>query len=86
MKGLHDFGDAEFAVSYEPEDCELVCVLNNKYLTMTRPNVTSYNIPEYDLGAVAMRLLTKMLVDDDSVKDNKDIEMSYVLMSKGTTK
>ena len=59
-----------------PEDCELVCVLNNKYLTMTRPNVTSYNIPEYDLGAVAMRLLTKMLVDDDSVKDNKDIEMS----------
>lgn len=69
-----------------PEDCELVCVLNNKYLTMTRPNVTSYNIPEYDLGAVAMRLLTKMLVDDDSVKDNKDIEMSYVLMSKGTTK
>lgn len=53
---------------------------------MTRPNVTSYNIPEYDLGAVAMRLLTKMLVDDDSVKDNKDIEMSYVLMSKGTTK
>lgn len=69
-----------------PEDTEIVCVLNSKYLGMLRPNISSYNIPEYDLGAVAMRLLTKMLVDDESVKNNKNIEMSYVFTPKGTTK
>ena len=49
-----------------PDDTELVCVLNNKYLSMLRPSVSAYNIPEYDLGAVAMRVLTKMVVDDPS--------------------
>lgn len=69
-----------------PEDGELVCVLNNKYLSMIRPNVSSYNIPEYDLGAVAMRLLTKMLVDDETNLTSKDIEMAYAKMPRGTTK
>lgn len=69
-----------------PEDTELVCVLNNKYLSMMRPNISTYNIPEYDLGAVAMRLLTKMLVDDETIRENKDIEMSYVPMPRQTTK
>ena len=35
---------------------------------MTRPNISTFNIPEYDMGAVSMRLLTKMLVDDDSIE------------------
>ena len=68
-----------------PEDAELVCVLNNKYLSMLRPRVSAYNIPEYDLGAVAMRVLTKMLVDDDSLKA-KDIEMGYSFLPRETTK
>ena len=40
-----------------PDDTELVCILNSKYLTMMRPTISTYNIPEYDLGAVAMRCL-----------------------------
>ena len=68
-----------------PNDTELVCILNNKYLSMTRPNISTYNLPEYDMGAVAMRLLTKMLKDDDSVQE-KDIEMSFSFIPKGTTK
>ncbi len=68
-----------------PNDTELVCILNNKYLSMTRPNISTYNLPEYDMGAVAMRLLTKMLNDDDSVQE-KDIEMSFSFIPKGTTK
>lgn len=69
-----------------PEDTELVCVLNTKYLSMMRPTISTFNIPEYDLGAVAMRLLTKMLVDDEAVKQNKDIEMSFTRMFRETTK
>ncbi len=62
-----------------PDDTELVCILNSKYLTMMRPTISTYNIPEYDLGAVAMRLLTKMLVEDESVKQNKDIEIFKII-------
>lgn len=69
-----------------PDDCQLVCVLNNKYLSMTRPNISTFNIPEYDMGAVSMRLLTKMLVDDESVRENKSIELGYSFIPKGTTK
>ena len=69
-----------------PEDTQLVCVLNSKYLTMVRPTISTYNIPEYDLGAVAMRLLTKMLVDDETTKQNKDIEISFSKMFRETTK
>ena len=69
-----------------PDDAELICVLNSKYLMMTRPNVSTYNVPEYDMGAVAMRLLTKMLVNDESVKNNNKINMSYNYMPRQTTK
>ena len=69
-----------------PNDTELVCILNSKYLTMMRPTISTYNIPEYDLGAVAMRLLTKMLIDDESVKQNKDIEISFSKLFRETTK
>ena len=70
-----------------PDDCQMVCILNNKYLSMTRPNISTFNIPEYDMGAVSMRLLTKMLVDDDSIKnkDSKQIELGYSFIPKGTT-
>lgn len=69
-----------------PEDCEVICVSNNKYLSMMRPTISTYNLPEYDLGAVAMRLLTKMLVDDETVNKNKIINMAYSYMPRETTK
>ncbi|MDO4466785.1 MAG: LacI family DNA-binding transcriptional regulator [Bacillota bacterium] len=69
-----------------PEDIELICINNNKYLTMTKPHISAYNIPEYDIGAVSMRLLTKMLVHDPSIKNNISIEMGYSYIPRGTTK
>jgi LacI family transcriptional regulator len=69
-----------------PDDSELICILNNKYLMMVRPNISAYTIPEYDMGAVSMRLLTKMLMDDQSVEYNRNIEMAYSKMPRNTTK
>ena len=71
-----------------PDDYELICVLNNKYLNMVRPHISSYNIPEYDMGAVAMRLLTKMLVEDKDKKQplNKEIEMTYSFLKRSSVK
>ena len=51
-----------------------------------RPKISSFNLPDYDMGAIAMRLLTKMLVNDESVKDNREIEIGYTFMPRQTTK
>ena len=59
------------------DDYEVVCVLDSKYLNMVRPPINSYITPEYDMGALSMRLLTKMLVNDPSVANDKEIEISY---------
>ncbi len=68
-----------------PEDGEVITILDNKYLSMFRPRISAYNLPEYDMGAIAMRLLTKMLVNDSSVKEGRDIEISAAPMPRETT-
>lgn len=68
-----------------PDDMELVCILDSKYNSMARPQISGFKIPDYDLGAVAMRLLTKMLNDDDEVID-KEIELSYIYSPRKSTK
>lgn len=69
-----------------PEDAEVISVLDDKYLNMVRPRISAYNIPDYDMGALAMRLLTKMLVSDASVKDNREIEIRYTPIARESTK
>ncbi len=68
-----------------PEEMEIACVLDSKYLSMARPQITGFKIPDYDLGAVAMRLLTKMLHEEDDVAD-KEIELSYIYTPRKSTK
>lgn len=68
-----------------PEDLEILCVLDNKYLSMVRPKVSAYNIPDYDMGAIAMRVLTKMLVSDEKNRPEQDIEIDYAHTGRDTT-
>lgn len=68
-----------------PQDTQVISILDDKYLRMMRPTISSFNFPDYDMGAIAMRLLTKMLVNDDEVKDNKDIEIGYTFIQRQTT-
>lgn len=67
-----------------PDDLELVCLIDSKYNSMVRPRLSSFAIPSYDLGAVAMRVLTKML-NEDEVED-KEIELSYLYTPRQSTK
>ncbi|UPU39272.1 substrate-binding domain-containing protein [Erysipelothrix sp. Poltava] len=67
-----------------PEDLEIVCLIDTKYNSMVRPRLSSFAIPSYDLGAVAMRVLTKML-NEDEVED-KEIELSYLYTPRQSTK
>ncbi|MBR2067509.1 MAG: LacI family DNA-binding transcriptional regulator [Solobacterium sp.] len=67
-----------------PDDMEVVCVIDTKYNTMMRPQISSFSIPSYDLGAVSMRVMTKMLQGDEEIDDV--IELSYLFTPRQTTK
>ncbi len=67
-----------------PEDVEIVCVLDSKYNSMVRPKLSSFSIPSYDLGAVAMRIMTKMLHDEEV--SESEIELSYLYTPRQSTK
>ena len=66
-----------------PEDMEVICVIDTKYNSMMRPQISSFSIPSYDLGAVAMRVMTKMLQDIDT---DREIELSYLFTPRQSTK
>ena len=67
-----------------PDDMEVVCVIDTKYNSMMRPQISSFAIPSYDLGAVSMRVMTKMLQSES--ESNKEIELSYLFTPRQTTK
>ena len=68
-----------------PKDMEVICILDSKFNSMARPQISAYKIPDYDLGAVAMRVMTKMLHKDEEVVD-KEIELSYIYTARKSTK
>lgn len=67
-----------------PDEMEVVCIIDTKYNAMMRPQISSFSIPSYDLGAVAMRVMTKMLQPEP--ESNKIIELSYLFTPRKTTK
>jgi len=56
-----------------PNDIEVISFENSKLARMVRPRLTSVVLPLYDIGAVAMRLLTKIM-------NKEEIENQSVLL------
>lgn len=52
---------------------------------MMRPTLSAYNVPEYDMGAIAMRVLTKMLVGQDGQNLEKIIEIKASPIAREST-
>ncbi len=67
-----------------PGDMEVVCVIDTKYNSMMRPQISSFSIPSYDLGAVSMRVMTKMLQNNEA-ETNESIELSYLFTPRQST-
>jgi LacI family transcriptional regulator len=67
-----------------PNEMEVVCVMDTKYNSIVRPQISSFAIPSYDLGAVAMRVMTKML--NQNPVEEKEIELSYLFTPRQSTK
>ena len=69
-----------------PEDIEVISFENSKLARMVRPQLTSVALPLYDIGAVAMRLLTKLMnkepVEDEAVILPHRIEHRQSVKSK----
>lgn len=70
-----------------PEDIQVVCVIDTKYNKMLRPQLSSFVMPSYDLGAVAMRMMTKQLASSEEEEDKTDrnIELSYLYKPRKST-
>jgi len=67
-----------------PEDFEIVTSNNSPLVDLSRPKLTTVTQPLYDLGAVAMRLLTKLMNKEET--DELHITLPYKLTENGTTK
>jgi LacI family transcriptional regulator len=67
-----------------PTDVEVIGFDNTRLATMVRPTLTTVVQPTYDIGAVAMRLLTK-LMNKESV-DNHTVILPHRIKVRQSTK
>lgn len=82
LNGLHDQGIEV------PDDFEIITGNDTKLATITRPMMSSITLPLYDIGAVSMRLLTKLMSEDqNSGEDDTDQdENNNVILQHGFVK
>ncbi|MHA8262786.1 catabolite control protein A [Lactobacillaceae bacterium Melli_B3] len=78
---LNGMTDAGISV---PNDFQIITGNNTKLTKMVRPQLSSIVQPLYDIGAVAMRLLTK-LMDKDQV-DQKNVVLPHHILQRDSTK
>ena len=67
-----------------PNDFQIITADDSMITHYTRPQMSSIFQPKFDLGAVSMRLLTK-LIDGDKI-DEKQIFLPHEFIMRGTTK
>jgi|SRR5690554_4350035 len=67
-----------------PDDLEIMGFQNTKYSRMSRPTLTSIDNPIYDIGAVSMRLLTK-LMNNEEIDDVNVLLPHNILWRNSTT-
>jgi LacI family transcriptional regulator len=77
--------NAAFAVGYNvPNDIEILGFQNTKYSKMSRPNLSTIDNPIYDIGAVSMRLLTKLMNEEEI--DNVNVVLPHDIIWRESTK
>lgn len=66
-----------------PNDLEIITASATQIASVVRPALTTIKQPLYDMGAVAMRMLTKLMNDEEV--DDTHIELPYELLKKQST-
>lgn len=78
---VHGAEDKGFSI---PEDFEIITSDNTKLSLMVRPQLTTVVQPLYDIGAVAMRLLTKLMNKEEV--ENQTVILPYRIEKRNSTK
>ncbi|WP_110927247.1 catabolite control protein A [Bacillus massiliglaciei] len=79
---VHAAQDKGFHV---PNDFEVISFDNTRLTLMVRPQITTIVQPLYDIGAVAMRLLTK-LMNKESVEGHEKVILPHRIDERDSTK
>lgn len=79
---VHAAQDRGFNV---PDDFEVISFDNTRLTLMVRPQITTIVQPLYDIGAVSMRLLTK-LMNKESVEDQESVILPHRIEKRQSTK
>lgn len=66
-----------------PEEMEVIGMLNTSYSIMCKPTLSSVNVPVYNMGALAVRLLTKFLQEEEIV--SKEVAVHYMFIERNST-
>ncbi len=67
-----------------PDDVSVCGFQNTKYARLSRPNLTCVDVPIYDIGAVSMRVLTK-LMNQEGI-ENPKVMLDHGIVSRETTR
>lgn len=67
-----------------PNDIGVVGFQNTKYARLSRPQLSCVDVPIYDLGAVGMRLLTKLMNKEEV--DERVVKLPHSIVLRKTTK
>lgn len=67
-----------------PEEFEIITTNNSLLTDIVRPKMTSLTQPLYDIGAVSMRLLTKIMNKEEN--DEKTVILPHGISRKDSTK
>ncbi|WP_077327557.1 catabolite control protein A [Virgibacillus siamensis] len=78
---IHGAQDKGYKV---PEDLEVFGFDNTRLATMVRPTLSTIVQPMYDIGAVAMRLLTKFMNKEEV--DEKKVVLPHRIVQRNSTK
>ena len=76
-KAIADSGVTDSGIKV-PDDFEIISSNDTTYTRLCRPMLTSISQPLYDIGAVSMRLLTKLMEDKDDSESDVILEHSII--------
>ena len=66
-----------------PEDVQVLSIIGTKYSSIARPTISSLDLDMYDVGSIAMRMLTKLLKGE---LKNKEYEFKGSFVQRASTK
>ena len=69
-----------------PEDIEVLSAIGSKVSYMTRPEISSFSMDMFKVGSVAVRMLTKLLNENEQSAPQKTFRFRSTYNKRSTTK